>query len=648
MSTQNKNDPCSCGSGRKAKNCCMRPEVPKGRKPVVDFPPVLGQPARTLPLAEATKIAQHFHAINEIETSDKLFRLILDADAEFDEARFYYGLMLHTTGQSDAGVSLMKQACEHDKNNAHYHMRLGMVFDELHNGPESLKYFRSSHAIQPTAGSWYNMGVTLLNLNMLAESEECFRKAISLYRPNQATMALNNLASSLYKQGKVTEAIANYKVAHELTPQDSLIHSNYLFMLNFVPQPNPMDVLSEHKKYAQKYEASLRKKTHDADMAMLVLQRDPNRRLRIGYLSPDFRQHSVAHFIEPVLAEHDQSKFELFAYYYHTNNDATTDRIRAIVPNWRNIVLQSEAQVAAQVREDEIDIFVDLAGHAGLNRLQVFAHKPAPVQATWLGYPNTTGLSAMDYRITDAFADPPGMTEAFHSETLVRMPECFSCFKAPLQSPDVGPLPALSVGHITFGSFNMFTKMTPDVLATWARILLRVPNSKIVIKYQGMDSEFMQTLIHNIFAGHGVEKERVIILGRDASHGEHMGRYNTIDIGLDPFPYNGTTTTCDALWMGVPVVVLAGKTHVSRVGVSQMSNLNLPEMIAQNTDEYVEIAVALANDLPRLSELRGGLRQRMAASPLTNVPRFTRFLEAAYQDMWNRYIEKISGGVSFE
>jgi predicted O-linked N-acetylglucosamine transferase (SPINDLY family) len=477
------------------------------------------------------------------------------------------------------------------------------------------------------------MGVTLLNLNMLAESEECFRKAISLYRPNQATMALNNLASSLYKQGKVTEAIANYKVAHELTPQDSLIHSNYLFMLNFVPQPNPMDVLSEHKKYAQKYEASLRKKTHDADMAMLVLQRDPNRRLRIGYLSPDFRQHSVAHFIEPVLAEHDQSKFELFAYYYHTNNDATTDRIRAIVPNWRNIVLQSEAQVAAQVREDEIDIFVDLAGHAGLNRLQVFAHKPAPVQATWLGYPNTTGLSAMDYRITDAFADPPGMTEAFHTEKLHRMPDCFSCFRAPADAPAVAPLHAMRTGRVTFGSFNNFAKITPEVIGVWSNILKRIPTSTLFLKYKDLESVPMTQFIHHQFMARGVLVSQLRIQGDDASHVEHMNRYNTIDIALDPFPYNGTTTTLDALWMGAPVITLEGASHVGRVGVSQMSNLGLQELIAHNQSEYVEIAVALANDLPRLAALRAGMRERMLASPLMNVARFTSNLERAYENM---------------
>jgi predicted O-linked N-acetylglucosamine transferase (SPINDLY family) len=320
--------------------------------------------------------------------------------------------------------------------------------------------------------------------------------------------------------------------------------------------------------------------------------------------------------------------------------DVTTKRIRAVVPHWRNIVGQSDAQIAAKVREDEIDIFVDLAGHAGLNRLQVFAHKPAPVQVTWLGYPNTTGLTGMDYRITDAFADPPGMTEAFHSETLVRMPECFSCFKAPLQSPDVAPLPALSSGHVTFGSFNMFSKMTADVLATWARILLRVPNSHLVIKYQGMDSAYMRELIQNIFVGHGVEKERVHTLGRDVSHGEHMARYHTIDIGLDPFPYNGTTTTCDALWMGVPVVVLAGNTHVSRVGVSQMSNLGLQELIAKNQDDYVNIAVELAGNIEKLSALRAGMRERMLASPLMNVERFTRNLEQGYEQMWAARLHK--------
>ncbi len=642
MSQQNTNDPCPCGSGRKAKNCCQRPAVPKGRSPVVQFPPVLGQPARTLPIANATKIAQHFHAINDLETAAKLFRLILNADAEFDEARFYYGLLLHETGQSDAGIELMKQTCAHNTTNANYHMRLGIVFDERHDGPGSLVYFRAAHAIQATAGSWYNMGVSLLNMHILDEAEQCFRKAVLFYPANQSISAMSNLASALYKQGKVVEALNYYKLAYELNPQDEMLHSNYLFVSNFVSHPDPTKLLLEHKKYAEKFEAPVFTKTHEAKLAMSVLQRDPNRRLRIGYLSPDFRQHSVAHFIEPVLAEHDQSKFELYAYYYHVTNDATTDRIRAVVPHWRNIVGQPDDHVAKMVGEDEIDIFVDLAGHAGLNRLKVFARKPAPVQVTWLGYPNTTGLSSMDYRITDALSDPPGKTEAFHTETLVRLPECFSCFKAPLETPDIGPLPAHACGHITFGSFNMFSKMTPDVLATWSRILLRVPNSKILIKYQGMDSQYMLDLIPNIFYGHGVAKERVEILGRDSSHAQHLSRYNSIDIALDPFPYNGTTTTCDALWMGVPVITLEGNTHVSRVGVSQLNNMGLQNLIGQNTDAYVEIAVGLANDLPRVAQLRATLRQRMASSPLNNVPRFTRFLESAYTDMWSRYIEKIT------
>jgi protein O-GlcNAc transferase len=623
----------------------MRPEVPKGRKPFVDFPPMFGQPARTFPIAEATKIALRFHANKDLQTAAHLFQLILEADPEFIEARFYYGMVLHQTNQSDAGIEMMKRAAQQAPHKFEYYSNLGIVHDERREDHAALTAFRKSFEMNPIADTAYNLGVILLNLSNLEESATYFRKAIQMQPRHKATSSMNNLASVLYKQGKIAEAIAEYKSASELSPEDSMIHSNSLFMLNFLPQPDPVAILKEHTLFARKYEDPIRKKNKDAELALAVFKRDPNRRLRIGYLSPDFHQHSVIHFIEPVLAEHDQSKFELFCYYHHLAEDDITKRIRAMVPHWRNIVGPSDEQIADMVRKDQIDILVDLAGHAGLNRLTLFAHKPSPIQVTWLGYPNTTGLSTMDYRITDAFADPPGMTEAFHSETLVRMPECFSCFKAPIQSPDVGPLPALSSGHITFGSFNMFSKMTPDVLATWSRILLRVPNSKMVIKYQGMDSEFMYELIHGIFTSHDVAKERVIILGRDDSHGDHMGRYNTIDIGLDPFPYNGTTTTLDALWMGVPVVVLAGNTHVSRVGVSQMSNLNLQEMIAQNTDEYVDIATALANDLPRLAALRDGLRQRMATSPLTNVPRFTRFLETAYQDMWSRYIEKIASGI---
>jgi hypothetical protein len=292
------------------------------------------------------------------------------------------------------------------------------------------------------------------------------------------------------------------------------------------------------------------------------------------------------------------------------------------------------------IRADGIDILVDLAGHTATNRLPVFAHKPAPVQVTWLGYPNTTGLSTMDFRITDAFADPPGLTDAFHTEKLHRMPECFSCYSAPTDAPDVAPLHAMRTGRVTFGSFNNFAKITPEVINVWSNILKLIPTATLFLKYKNLESVPMTQFIHHQFMTRGVLVSQLRIQGDDASHVEHMNRYNSIDIALDPFPYNGTTTTLDALWMGVPVITLEGASHVGRVGVSQMSNLGLQEMIAHNQNEYVDIAVSLANDLPRIAALRAGMRPRMLASPLMNVARFTSNLERAYESMSHARVHK--------
>ncbi|MCE9620019.1 MAG: tetratricopeptide repeat protein [Planctomycetes bacterium] len=656
MSAVNRNDPCPCGSGRKAKNCCLRPEVPKGRRPVVDFPAMDGRPAQQFTLADATAIAQRFHMAGDLRTAGELFRLILESDPEFDQARFYYGVLLHQTGRSDEGLELMKLTAARHPEVFHYHDNLAKVHDERRQMPEALAAFRQAHKLRPSGESFYNIGVALMNLNQLEEAAESFRKSIALQPRHKSTTALTNLGSVLHRQGKLHDAIECFKMALEVSPEESLIHSNYLYVLNFLARPNLAEIFEEHRKIGAGYEKRAPRSSPIASSAMppdasltppvrsgsdAGRELGMARKIRVGYLSPDFRQHSVAHFIEPVLAAHDRSKFELFAYYHHTLVDDVTRRLQALVPNWRPIHDKSDEEVARMVRDDRIDILVDLAGHSGLNRLPVFARKPAPVQVTWLGYPNTTGLNAMDYRITDAFADPPGMTEAFHTEKLVRLPDCFSCFKAPAQSPDVGPLPALRNGHITFGSFNMLSKMTPEVLATWSRLLKRVPTATLLLKYQGLDSDAMRTLIRSIFKEHGVDPKRVAILGLDASHAAHMERYNSVDIGLDPFPYNGTTTTCDALWMGVPVVTLAGVSHVGRVGVSQLSNLGLSELIAKDEEDYIRIAADLAGNLKKLESLRAGLRARMQASPLMDVTRFTRHLEVAYQTMVREHQEAL-------
>ena len=488
-----------------------------------------------------------------------------------------------------------------------------------------------------------NFGNVSLSLNMICEKET-------------NAIALNNKGNQLLSQGMAKQAIAQYEMALLLAPEKPFIHSNYLYALNYMETPDMEKIFAAHKKFGEFHEnvaaksaalqspitsnAATSTATSAATNATINAATKEQRPLRIGYVSSDFRHHAVSHFIEPVLAAHDKNKFQLFAYYHHTVVDDMTKRIQSHVSHWRSLVGKSDADIAAMIRADGIDILIDLAGHTATNRLPMFARKPAPLQVTWLGYPNTTGLSTMDYRITDAFADPPGMTDAFHTEKLHRMPETFSCYSAPADAPAVAPLQAKRTGRVTFGSFNNFAKITAEVITVWSNILKRIPTATLFLKYKDLESVPMTQYIHNQFMTRGVLVSQLRIQGDDASHVEHMARYNNIDIALDPFPYNGTTTTLDALWMGVPVITLAGASHGGRVGVSQMSNLGLQELIAKNQDDYVNIAVELAGNIEKLSALRAGMRERMLASPLMNVERFTRNLEQGYEQMWAARILK--------
>jgi predicted O-linked N-acetylglucosamine transferase (SPINDLY family) len=431
--------------------------------------------------------------------------------------------------------------------------------------------------------------------------------------------------------GRAREALEQFAVAMSLAPRNVVTHSTYLATLNYMGHLEPGAVFEAHRKFGERFEPTVRRLPPAARPAGDDATRRP---LRVGYLSPDLRTHAVAHFIEPVLAHHDRAAVESFCYHDSPIVDAVSRRLQSLAAHWTHAFGMSDDALAQRIQQDGIDILVDLAGHMGNERLLLLARKPASVQATWIGYPNTTGLTSIDFRITDALADPPGMTESLHTEQLVRLPECFSCYQPPADTPPVASLPALRNGFVTFGSFNNIAKMTPQVVQVWARILQRVPQARLTLKTKVLRSPSMQTLVRGAFAAHGVAGERLTLLGNDASVREHFDRCNAIDVALDPFPYNGTTTTLDALWMGVPVVSLAGRSHVGRVGVSQLSNLGLSELIARDEDDYVEIAARLAGDLPRLAALRSGLRERLRASPLMDAPRFTRHLEAAYRSMW--------------
>jgi protein O-GlcNAc transferase len=320
--------------------------------------------------------------------------------------------------------------------------------------------------------------------------------------------------------------------------------------------------------------------------------------------------------------------------------DAISDVFKVRADHWLSIVGMTDEAVATRIRGDRIDILVDLAGHTANGRPLVFARKPAPVQVNWLGYPNTTGLKTMDYRLTDAVANPPGDADRLHTEELIRLPHGFLCYQTDDPNPTVSPPPCLERGYVTFGSFNHLPKLNPEVIRVWSGILKSLPESRLVLKSGPLADASTRALYLKKFADHGIPADRVDLIGRRPSRMEHLQTYSQIDICLDPFPYNGTTTTFEALWMGVPVICLRGDRHAGRVGASIMHHLGLPEHIAETEEEYIDLAKKLAGDTDRLDALRNDLRTRLHESVLMNIPLFTEALEQAYRQMWTAWCDK--------
>ena len=622
------------------------PAMPSAKAPpenlsaCIALPSAAGAAPTQVSLAKALAAAQQHHAKREFEDAKIIYQLILDTQPDHADAMFYIGAAMHQAGDSAQGVEQMKRAAQLNPRSVAYNYNLGLVYEAIGDMPAAIACYRQVIA-NDRGGQWHcTLAKQLTDAGQLDDAVEFAREALTLLAPHARGIAHNQLANALTLKGELTEAIANFQIAISLEVENAMVNSNYVLTLNYQSQPDLAAIFQEHKKFGDKFESFVPRMYVNPLLAKARADAnaDPARRLRIGYVSPDFNDHAVGKFIEPVLAAHDTTKFEVFCYYNKNRVDDATKRMQAIAAHWRMTADMFDGDLATTIQNDTIDILVDLSGHTGLNRLLVFARKPAPIQVTWIGYPNTTGLSTMDYRITDAFADPVGATENLHTEKLERMPECFSCFKPPSNAPEVKALPAAARGHITFGSFNNFAKITPEVMRVWIAILARVPGSRLVLKNWCLDNDRMKTFMLEAFARCGATTGQVELWNPNTSNVDHLNCYNSIDIGLDPFPYNGTTTTCDALWMGVPVITLAGVSHVGRVGVSQMSNLGLQELIARDTDHYVDIAVALANDVPRLAALRGGMRVRMSASPLMDAPRLTKNLEAAYDNMWSVYL----------
>jgi predicted O-linked N-acetylglucosamine transferase (SPINDLY family) len=540
------------------------------------------------------------------------------------------GCMLEAAGDLGGAAECYRCAIRFDPGMAQALYNLGNVHRQLGDVKEAIKHIEQALAIEPRHADWRcNLGDLHYVLLQLDDAIANYRAAVEI-DPNYGR-AYADLGGVLLIAGRVEEGMAAFDKVLELNPGRADVGSLSLLALHYRQGNEAPMQFEKHRSWARQHARGLERATAHRSLA-----RPMGRRLRLGYVSPDFMHCPVASFIEPVLAAHDRREFELVCYSSGGQEDEVTRRLRGLCDVWRDISLTSEQSAADRIRADGIDILVDLAGHTAAGRLLLFARKPAPVQVTWLGYPNTTGLDTMDYRLTDAVADPEGETDRFHTERLVRLPAGCLCYAPSPESPEVADAPQLKTGHVTFGCFNSLAKVTPELVALWSEILRAQPGARLMLKAYGLSADSACRDLRQRFGGHGIAPQRVDLCVPESSAAGHLARYREIDIGLDTFPYNDTTATCEALWMGVPVVTLAGSTHASRIGASILSSVGLPEHIATTSAQYVAIALRLAAEPEKRRTLRAGQRARMRTSPLLDAPQFARSLEAAYREMWEK------------
>jgi len=564
-------------------------------------------------------------AQGKIEDAAAAFNRTLELDPAHAKAANNLGCLLEATGNLNGAAQCYQTAVRNDPKLTHALYNLGNLYKQLGDAAEAAKYIGEALALEPAHAEW------LCNLASLQYGRLQLDEAVASL---QAAMKLDPAFDRAYSQlgavqvvtGHIREARESLRKAQELKP-DAATESWLLLLEHYFTDQDPQATFDAHLAWADRHARRLTRVTDHGSRS-----RSPGRRINIGYVSPDFVRHPVAYFIEPVLAAHDRQSFNVFCYSGAARADEVTARLRASAENWHDTSELTDEKLADRIYADGIDVLVDLAGHTGGGRLQVFARKPGRVQVTWLGYPDTTGLGMMDFRISDEVADPPGLTERFQSEKLVRLPGSFLCYAPPADSPEVA-LPPATGDRVTFGCFNNLAKVTPEMMALWAELLRRLPHARLILKSYGLASESARRGLRDLIQERGIDAGRLELLGSDRSPAEHLAKYGEIDIALDVFPYNGTTTTCEALWMGVPVVTLAGSTHVSRVSASILSSVGLAELVAQTPEQYLDIARRLAGDVDRRRALRTGMRARMLSSPLLDAPRFVRGLESAYREM---------------
>ncbi|MDD2308155.1 MAG: tetratricopeptide repeat protein [Desulfuromonadaceae bacterium] len=572
--------------------------------------------------------------LDEAETS---FRRTLELKPDYADAHYNLGNTLMDLGRLNEAEVCFRLALEIKPDYEKVYCNLGNTLNALGRLHEAEASHRRALEIKPDyAEAHNNLGITLKELNQLSEAEACYHRALEL-NPDYVE-AYSNLGMALKDLGRQNEAEASYRRALAIKPDSAISHSNLLFTLNYAASHPPSYLLEEARAWETGCISETdRRVAHARGFSRPTLT---GRRLRVGYVSADFRQHAVSYFVEQVFAHHDAARLEVFAYSASATRDAVTERIEALVEHWVPVIGLSDQKLRDRIEADEIDVLIDLSGHTAQNRLGVFALRAAPVQAHWLGYFASTGLTEMDYWIGDPILTPPE-TDNHFSETVWRLPRTWVCYEGKVEAPESCWQPTAD-GTLWLGSFNNLPKLTPATFALWAQVLHKLPEAKLLLKTKGLTEERNRQRIMDTMASYGIGNERIELQDSriTVDWASHMAYYDRLDIALDPVGgVGGGTTTCDALWMGVPVVSLAGDRMASRMTASMLDAIGRPEWLAGSEEEYVAKVTELAHDVAGREVMRTSQRERMASSPLCDAKGLAGKLEDAYGAMFEQLAE---------
>ncbi|MEX2218057.1 MAG: tetratricopeptide repeat protein [Phycisphaerales bacterium] len=548
----------------------------------------------------------------------------------------HLGLILLSQGGIDAAMPYLERSVQLAPGMADYRSNYATALNMRGRHAEAAQEYRRAIAVRPDAFAAQIGLASALISTMDYEGALGAARQASAIDPGRPEPWIN-MAIALTRCGRGAEGIATIEKALKRFADHPVLLTQLVANLHYRPEIDPDRIRTEHERLGRLMLARTPPPHPFANT------REPDRPLRVAYVSQDFHDHSVMHFFRPVLAAHDPAQAEVFLYSATMNADGVTAQVQASGAKWRDISRMPDQGIEELMRGDQIDLAVDLAGHTGGSRISALARRVAPVQASYIGYPNTTGVPTIDYRIVDEHTDPAG-AERYSTERLVRIPGCFLAYRPPDHAPEVGPAPSASGAPPVFGSFNAAQKIVEPVIEAWAAILKAVPGSRLLLKAQAWESASARKDYLAMLARAGAAPERVELLARIPDAEQHLALYHRVDVALDTFPYNGTTTTCEALWMGVPVVALAGRAHAGRVGVSLLNAVGLPDLVAETPEAYARVATDLAREAARLASLRASMRERVRGSVLCDGPGFTRKLEAAYREMWRSYCGEAAGG----